>query len=161
MKYKELEEVIYSGEDGEQVWTYIKRVNEKSNTYILQYNYLEVSEEKLVKNTEIPFKDQRELYNQLMVEYYLDFNIDMTAATLRKEIEDREIDVSRDGNSIIVTYSASIALQLDYKAEIEDEIVKLVESLNFKLLKNTSTLIDVILKFPYNGSGKIITQLTL
>lgn len=150
MKFNILTEVIYTTADGERIYTYIKRINEGEQKYVLDYNLDEVDESQVELNTMSNFNiSLSSLSTQKAKNYSRNRLIDRVVLVLNRNIDDEDVLAVRYMENIIIELPSADKFIDNGEAKVISKFNKLIQFVNSKITdKQFNESISVELSLP-------------
>ncbi|TKC57607.1 hypothetical protein FBD94_20215 [Pedobacter hiemivivus] len=153
MEFEQSTRVIYLTDEGEQVFTFIKDVNEKEGLYILDFEDVKISENKLKLNTYSNFSVPHAMSKDHIKAYHYDQLINLIVAFLKDHHAEEYLEIYRDMDTIYfetVFHAPKTPEEKKLFQEVVDKFNRIIGQLNSAVKSRFNQKIEVILKFPPN-----------
>ncbi|MFA4868686.1 MAG: hypothetical protein WC623_10830 [Pedobacter sp.] len=153
MEFEQSNNVIYITPEGDQVFTFIKYVNDKNGSYILDFDNIEVSENKLKLNNYSEFSVPHAMSKDRIKGYHYDQLINQITKYLINHHAKEHIQIYRDMDVIYFESAFHTPKTLEEKKlfqEAIDKFNRIIGQINSMIKSRFNRKIEVILKFPPN-----------
>jgi len=153
MELKQLTRVVYFTKEGDQVFTFIKTVNEKEGLYTLDFENIEVPENKLRLNTYSDFSVPAGMGKDRIKAYHYDQLIDRIVNYLNEHHADGHLKIYREMDTVYFETVFLTPKTLEEKKlfqEVVDKFNKIIGEVNQLVKSRFNRRVEVVLKFPFN-----------
>lgn len=152
MKFEKKDRCIYVTPEGDQVFTFIKAVNDQEGLYVLDFDDVQVKESQLRQNTHPTFSVPHGMHKGHIIAYHLDQLVNLVVAHLILHHGRDELKIYREMDTIYLETAFTDPKILEDKellnAEI-DHFNKMIGQVNKAVKSRFNKQIEVILKFPF------------
>lgn len=151
MNLNKLSSVIYFTPKGDEVYTFIKEINDQDGSYILDFEDESVSENVIKLNTHSIFSVPSSMTNEDIVNYHYHQLMNNILGFLKKNNPCTDINVSREGEVICFETMIESPKALEEKKYFHEEIDKLnalIGQTNSQIKSRFNKHVEVVLKLP-------------
>jgi hypothetical protein len=153
MEFEQSNSVIYMTSEGDQVFTFIKNINDKNDSYVLDFENIEVPGSKLKLNNYSEFSVPHAMSKDHIKTYHCDQLINQIANYLIDHHAKEHIQIYRDMDVIYFETAFHTPKTLEEKKlfqEAIDKFNRIIGQVNSMIKSRFNRKVDVILKFPSN-----------
>ena len=153
MEFEQSTRVIYLTNEGYQVFTFIKGVNEEKGLYILDFEDVEIPENKLKLNTYSNFSVPHSMSKDHIKAYHYDQLINLIVAFLKDHHAEEYLKIYRDMDKIYfetVFHTPKTPEEKKLFQEVVDKFNRIIGQVNSAVKSRFNQKIEVILKFSFN-----------
>ncbi|MEQ7799245.1 hypothetical protein ABDJ41_05475 [Pedobacter sp. ASV1-7] len=153
MEFERSNSVIYITPEGDQIFTFIKDINGKNSSYILDFEDAEVYEDELKLNNYSEFSVPHAMSKDRIKTYHCNQLINQIAHYLIDHYAKEQIQIYRDADAIYFETVFHTPKTLEEKKlfqEAIDKFNRIIGQVNSMIKSRFNRKIEVILKFPSN-----------
>ncbi|SMD17003.1 hypothetical protein [Pedobacter nyackensis] len=152
MKFKQLSSVIYVTPEGDQVFTFVKEINEKEGLFTLDFDDVKVRENELKLNTYANFSVPRSMTNAHIKAYHYDQLINRIVTFLKENHTEQHLEIYREMDTIYfetVFHAPKTPQEKKLFQEVVNKFNRIIGQVNTAIKSRFNQKIEVVLKFPF------------
>ncbi|MBB6271840.1 hypothetical protein HDF26_002297 [Pedobacter cryoconitis] len=152
MKFEKMTRCIYVTPEGDQVFTFIKAVNDQEGFYVLDFENQRVKEAQFRLNTHPVFSVPHRMHKDHLIAYHLDQLVNLVVEHLVLNHSRDDLKIYRDMDTIYLETAFSDPKILEDKQLLNAEIEhfnKMIGQVNKAVRSRFNKQIEVVLKFPF------------